>query len=241
MERGTPRFGAIVLARSGSKAIPHKNLKTLGGETLVSRAVKAGHDLGATEVFVSTDYPSRSLCISSQYVHVERPRYLRGDEVSSWAVVDALVSQVEDINWFVLLQPTSPLRPVAQGERFLRMASWTSGSLSLEVCPVGRSESKNGILLGGQFKPFMKDTVRSSNRQHVPFAYAITGRYYLFDRNTLRRLKSGEEMYLDAIVTPCVTTADVDHIDDLIGVRGTFERLMTQLGEISGAHNVSTR
>jgi N-acylneuraminate cytidylyltransferase len=43
----------IILARGGSKRVPRKNMRTVGGQTLVERAIRSG--AGLDRVYVSTD------------------------------------------------------------------------------------------------------------------------------------------------------------------------------------------
>ena len=105
---------AVIPARGGSKGVPRKNLRMLGGEPLVARAVRtlqACTSVGS--VFVSTDDAEIAAVASRAGARVvERPAGLSGDEASSESALqhalDHLASHgvVPDVTVFV--QATSP-------------------------------------------------------------------------------------------------------------------------------------
>ena len=105
---------AIIPARGGSKGVPRKNLRPLGGEPLVTRAVRSVRGVaGIDEVVVSTDdaeiaYAARS---AGAWV-VDRPERLAGDTASSESALQHALGQlaargaVPEVVVFV--QATSP-------------------------------------------------------------------------------------------------------------------------------------
>jgi N-acylneuraminate cytidylyltransferase len=105
---------AIIPARGGSKGVPRKNLRTIGGQPLVARAVRtllASSTVGS--VFVSTDDPEIAAVASSAGARViERPAQLAGDEASSESAIEHALAHlashgvVPDVTVFV--QATSP-------------------------------------------------------------------------------------------------------------------------------------
>jgi len=110
----TPPPGlGIVTARGGSKRLPRKNLRTVHGETLVALAVRSGLESGCCErVICSTD--DTEIAASARAAGAEvlmRPGNLASDDATSQAVVRHVLESFEfSWPWFVLLQPTSPLR-----------------------------------------------------------------------------------------------------------------------------------
>jgi YrbI family 3-deoxy-D-manno-octulosonate 8-phosphate phosphatase len=112
----TPTTGvcAIIPARGGSKGVPRKNLRTIGGQPLVARSVQtllASSTVGS--VFVSTDDPEIAAVASRAGARViERPVGLSGDEASSESALDHALTHlashgvVPDVTVFV--QATSP-------------------------------------------------------------------------------------------------------------------------------------
>ena len=108
---------AIIPARSGSKGLPHKNIKHLNGVPLIAYTIRAALDSGMFDrVMVSTD--------SEEYSEIARQwgaevPFLRSpetstDKSSSWSVVkevlDNYAKMGETFDTLALLQATSPLR-----------------------------------------------------------------------------------------------------------------------------------
>src|SRR5437764_14890901 len=108
---------AIVPARAGSKGVPGKNLRSLGGRPLLAHAIDVGLDAARVgRVVVSTDSEEIAAVARSRGAEVPflRPAALAAD---TSRVADALVDLLERLDGvpetFVLLQPTSPLRTAA--------------------------------------------------------------------------------------------------------------------------------
>jgi CMP-N-acetylneuraminic acid synthetase len=106
---------AFVPARGGSKGIPHKNVRTVGGVPLVVRAVVAARAaLTVDRVLVSTDDDTiATLARESGAEVIERPADLAADDTASEAVLvhalDALRAHHQpDPDVTVLVQCTSP-------------------------------------------------------------------------------------------------------------------------------------
>lgn len=105
---------AVIPARGGSKGVPRKNLRMLGGQPLVARAVRtllSSSSVGS--VFVSTDDPEIAAVATRAGARViERPFRLSGDEASSESALEHALAHLAshgvmpDVTVFV--QATSP-------------------------------------------------------------------------------------------------------------------------------------
>ena len=109
-----PRVVAVIPARGGSKGVPGKNLRRVGGVSLVGRAVRAARDATAiTQVCVSTDDAAIAAeAAAAGAIVIDRPAALAGDTASSEsALVHALEVLSQDgprVDVLVFLQCTSP-------------------------------------------------------------------------------------------------------------------------------------
>ena len=112
------RVLAVVPARGGSKGIPMKNLRTVGGRSLVALAADAAAAVSEIDRrVVSTDHPeiarvAREAGLDAPFM---RPESIAGDRIGDWDVLSHALKATEaddgeryDI--VVMLQPTSPLR-----------------------------------------------------------------------------------------------------------------------------------
>lgn len=104
---------AIIPARSGSKGLKDKNIIDLCGKPLIEYSIEAALKAGCFDrVIVSTDSEKYGkIAISAGAEVMYRGEELSNDKATTYDVLKDLLSRVDcNIDYFVLLQPTSPLR-----------------------------------------------------------------------------------------------------------------------------------
>lgn len=104
---------SIIPARSGSKGIKDKNIIELCGKPLMAYSIEAALESRVFDrVIVSTD--SDRYGRIAEYYGAEvmyRGEELSGDRTPTYHVIKDLLGRIEEnIDYFVLLQPTSPMR-----------------------------------------------------------------------------------------------------------------------------------
>lgn len=107
------RIAAVVLARGGSKGIPRKNLRKIGGREIVARAADLAASATFDEVFVYSDDPEILGVVrrTTGATAVERPAEVSGDDATSEDTMARFVRDVDAggrFDWFGLLQCTTP-------------------------------------------------------------------------------------------------------------------------------------
>ena len=107
----------VIPARGGSKGIPHKNIRPLGGIPLIGYSVRVARELADDrDICVSTDDPEIAATVENMGLKVPflRPAELATDKSGTYEVLlhalDFYASQGIDYDVIVLLQPTSPFR-----------------------------------------------------------------------------------------------------------------------------------
>lgn len=105
---------AIITARSGSKGLPNKNVLFANGKPLMAYSIEAALESGEFEkIIVSTDSQEYIDLLSHYPIEfVKRSAELASDKASSFVVIEDVLNKYQhlDFDYFVLLQPTSPLR-----------------------------------------------------------------------------------------------------------------------------------
>jgi N-acylneuraminate cytidylyltransferase/CMP-N,N'-diacetyllegionaminic acid synthase len=109
---------AIIPARGGSKRLPRKALRTVGGKTLIERAIECAQDAECIdEILFSTDDKEYAEAAETAGVTVGfmRPGELAADESSTWDVLRHTLDwyrnqKADEPEYIVCLQPDSPLR-----------------------------------------------------------------------------------------------------------------------------------
>lgn len=179
---------AIIPARGGSKRLPRKNLATVGGKTLVTRAIESAAPCDA--VYVSTDCTEIAEVAHQAGAHVVwRPSELATDTTSTEAVVDhwwrSLPLQ-ERPDVLALLQPTSPLRTAAHVAEALALLELSDADsvVSVQVNShahfAGRSVNRGRWY---QFQP-MRAIEHRPRTQELPTITEENGAIYLTRRES---------------------------------------------------------
>ena len=109
-----PRVVAVIPARGGSKGVPGKNLRRVGGVSLIARAVRAARDaVTVTEVCVSTDDDAIAAeAAAAGATVIDRPAEIAGDTATSESALlhalGVLAADAVPVEVLVFVQCTSP-------------------------------------------------------------------------------------------------------------------------------------
>lgn len=112
-------IGALVPARIGSKRLPRKNIKKLGGKPLICWTLDALLESGVfSSITVSTESEDVAAVVREQYPGGEvdvlmRPEELAGDDSPLAAVKAHYLQERPGLEWTGLFMPTMPFRKVA--------------------------------------------------------------------------------------------------------------------------------
>lgn len=176
---------AIIPARAGSKGLPDKNIKSLGGKPLFLHAYEcAKKSKYEIDIVVSTDsYEIKTICNVNNVKVIERPAELAEDSSS---VIMAIYHVLENMNGnydiIVLLQPTSPFR---KSEQLDQIISFFEKDSSLEgvvsVVSVEDNHPARMYDLDSDFvmKPFLSSKDETTRRQDLSSVYLRNGCFYV--------------------------------------------------------------
>lgn len=187
----------VVPARGGSKSIPRKNIRRVGGISLVARAAAVAGALSwADRALLSTDDEeiAREGLAHGLDVPFMRPESLSGDLASSvdmwrhaWLAAEDHYGIGFDLS--ILLEPTSPLRRVEDVER--TVAALIEGghraAATVSEAPAHFTPHKCLLVDGqGRIGFFLKDGAQFSTRQNIPDTfYYRNGVCYAVTRETV--------------------------------------------------------
>lgn len=187
----TNKIVALIPARGGSKGVPGKNLRLVGGHPLIAYSIRAALlAKGVDSVVVSTDCPEIA-SVSKEYgaeVPFFRPAHLAGDRSTDYDVIEHYLSwerqhRASAADWaeyVVHLRPTTPLRDPAVIEQAIQAirshAECTSlrsgqemGETAYKTCEV-----ENGYVKGLCGMGFDADRLNAP-RQTFPVTYQLNG------------------------------------------------------------------
>lgn len=188
---------ALVPARGGSKRLPGKNVRLLGGKPLIVWSIEAARSMDAiTDVVVSTDDPDIAKVAHDAGASVPglRPAALATDTASSVDVALHALAQYEEehgpVDGLLLLQPTSPFRAPVRMQAGLALFQRQPGFSVVGVSPAATHPLWCFRLDEGKLQPFVETGGLHLRSQDLPPAYAVNGAFYLVPAEVLRNSRS---------------------------------------------------
>ena len=217
----------LITARGGSKGVPGKNIRSLGGIPLIEHSIRTALQVSSSprNVVVSTDSLQISEIAKKAGARVPfmRPDYLATDTAGSREVmlhaIDFLNGQeAVPYDCIVLLQPTSPFRNVGDIKRGLEIFESQKPDMVVSVKPAASNPYYNAFECNDQgFLKISKGEGKITRRQDAPPVWEFDGSIYIISPEALRAVSSLAGMQR---IVPLVNTAspniDIDSELDFI-------------------------
>lgn len=176
---------AIIPARGGSKGVPGKNIRSLGGKPLIAWTIEAALGSSAPKrVVVSTD--DEAIAQIARKHGAEVP-FLRPSEIAQDDTPDLPVCR-HALTWLMQhehyrpdlvawLRPTAPLRTAADVDGAIELLQKTDADCVRSVCLTEHHPYWMKRLDEGRLVPFMEglDENKYYRRQLLPPAYRYNG------------------------------------------------------------------
>lgn len=192
------KFLVIIPARGGSKGVPGKNIKILGGKPLIQYTIHAALQIVPKEfICVSTDDLKIKNTVENIGIAVPflRPDELATDSSGTQEVLLHALAHYENQGFkfdaIILLQPTSPFR----NEKHIKEAvSLYNNDLDMLVSVketkanpyyILREENENGYLVKSKEANFTR-------RQDCPKVWELNGAIYIINIISLKQNNIGE-------------------------------------------------
>jgi YrbI family 3-deoxy-D-manno-octulosonate 8-phosphate phosphatase len=234
--RVNPRVLAIIPARGGSKGIPGKNLRRVGGRSLIERAVDACRAARLVDgVYVSTDDAEIAASAEAAGARViMRPAELCSDTASSESALlhalDQLIMVGEEPEVIVFVQCTSPFIAPDDLDRGVELVvgdhadSVFSAVLTYEF--LWRASWSFGLVIGQNHDP----AVRPRRQDREP-DFRETGAFYVMSTAGFRAARHRFFGRTAPVQVPELTAVDIDHLHDLT-LAGALAQVMEPPQEI---------
>jgi CMP-N-acetylneuraminic acid synthetase len=216
---------AVVPARSGSKGVKNKNIKTLDGFSLIARAAKCLNELDWIDIkILSTDskkYADEGKKYGLQ-VPFLRPKFLSSDNATA---IDTMIHSLQEsekvfnikFDILLIIEPTSPFRVPLDIENTCKELILNDVDSVVCVSPLDAKyhPGKSLTLQNGVLKHYEKKGESITARQQLETVYARNGICYAITKQSLLNNK--------AIVTDKTRAFVVDryivNIDETIDIK----------------------
>lgn len=216
---------AVITARGGSKGIPRKNIKVLGGKPLIAWTIEAAKRSQFLDDCVLSTDDIEIAEVAKKYncrVPFMRPPELAVDQAKSIPVIQHALNWLKDnegqeFDYVMILQPTSPFRTARDiDESITKAVDTKADSVMSMVKLVDFSAPKLKVLDGDIIKPLSEaEGKESASRDGLKDVYKRNCAIYL---TKVPVLMSGDlfGQVSRAIVMPALRSVDINTLDDFL-------------------------
>ncbi|NQT27644.1 acylneuraminate cytidylyltransferase family protein [candidate division KSB1 bacterium] len=224
----------IVPARSGSKGVPNKNIKILGGIPLMAHPILALKGCSYIDkIIVSTncqEYADIAMNFNAE-VPFLRPAELARDNSPSFGLIEHIIKslKLKMQTYIIFAEPTSPFTESIDFEKALVYLD-CSRKIADSIVGVSKSvanhpyfcssKNKDGILI-----PFLKENFDSIRRQDISEVYFYDGSLYISDVKSLLDNKGFHCKRTLGFVSPRWKSIEIDDEFDWLLAELLFEKI----------------
>lgn len=203
----------LIPARGGSKGIPRKNIRMLGGKPLIAWTIEAALRARRLDAVVVSTEDAEIAEVARRHgaeVPFMRPAELARDDTPG--IAPALHALEQNASWerLVLLQPSSPLRTTEDIDACIELAERVGApSAASLVEPSRHPYWMYRLEQDGRMRPLM-DVPEVANRQDLPPVYSMNGALYYARADWLRRTRTYVTTETIGYVMPAERSVDLD-------------------------------
>lgn len=213
----------LLVGRGGSRGVPGKNLKEIGGISLIEWKIRAARAAGAGRQDILCSSDSREILEEARRCGsfmLERPPELATDTASSADVIKHALSLMGGLKYdqIVLLEPSAPFTGASHYRKALQMMEFHDADLV-----VGMRETAPHTAFIGDVRPDQSVTPiilqfqrMARRRQDYPQQWTMNGACYVFKTDMFLRtgdIYGGERSV--GLMMPHWNSIEIDTPDDL--------------------------
>lgn len=216
---------AVIPARGGSKGVPGKNIREVGGKPLIAWSIDAARSSRFVDRVILSSDDADIIRVAKAHgcevPFVREARLAQDDTPTMEVVLDAL-ERCPGYDWVLLLQPTSPLRAAVDIDRAVERCLQHDAPACVSVYRAQESPYWMFTLrTDDQLQPLLPEA-QPTRRQALPPVYSLNGAIYLARSEWLRQHKNFISQGTVAYEMPVQRSIDLDTESD-------FQQLKTIL------------
>jgi CMP-N-acetylneuraminic acid synthetase len=187
----------IIPARGGSKRLPRKNLRLLGGKPLVAWIIEAARDARRLDRLVVSSDDREVLDLARRYdprLVLARPDKFSGDESPAIDYVRHALAELEGsgqgpFDAIVILQPSSPFTLPSDIDATVDLLASSGADSAVSVMRIDHAihPFKMKILDGNRLLPYLQDERGRMAAHELPEIYVRNCSVYASRRNVVER------------------------------------------------------
>ena len=211
----------LIMARGGSKGLPRKNLRHIGGKPMIAWTVEAGKQSQCIDRLILSSEDEEIIDTVRQLeceIPFVRPENLAADESTALEVIrHAIESLPEKYDYLVLLQPTSPLRIANAIARCVELCYQKKAPACVTITESEKTPYWIYQLLDDRrMRPVLSGAERGVRRQDLPITYTLNGAVFVARSDWI--IHQNDFLGPDTIgcKMPRVRSIDIDSETDLV-------------------------
>jgi CMP-N,N'-diacetyllegionaminic acid synthase len=214
----------LVTARGGSKGVPRKNIRRLGGKPLLAWTADAAREARTlARVVCSTDDSeiadvARAAGLDVPFI---RPPDLALDTTPTLPVLQHAVRWLEEqgdrFDAICLLQPTSPLRTATDIDACIELLARSGADSVVSIAPVPAEYNPHWVYFAGgdgELRLATGETTPIPRRQDLPPAFHRDGSIFAMRRDVLMERNSLYGERLVGHISDPASALDIDTLED---------------------------
>lgn len=211
----------LIPARAGSKGLPKKNVKVLGGKPLVAHTIEFAQGIQKeNDVICISSNDEQVLDVAATYgidIPFKRPEELSADKSGMNEVIVHALRYYEangkKFDSVLLLQPTSPFRKKSD---FTELSELFNSGCDMAVTVRLAKDNPYFNLFEENDKGFLEKSKAYgvTTRQEAPKVYALNGSMYLISVSSLMNSAIHRLEKITKLVLPDERSIDIDDMKD---------------------------
>lgn len=210
---------AIIPARGGSKGVPRKNIRELGGKPLIAWTIEEAKKSKYIDRLILSSDDQEIIEVAKSFgceVPFVRPAELALDETPGIEPVLHAIEMLPGYDIVVLLQATSPFRKVEDIDGCIRHCMDSDATATVSVTEVEQNPYwMYTIDTAGKMAPLILKDTFYTRRQDLPAVYILNGAIYVARSEWLCKQKTFMAEKTLGFVMPQDRSTDIDTEFDL--------------------------
>jgi CMP-N-acetylneuraminic acid synthetase len=218
------KYVVLICARGGSKGLPGKNIKLLGGIPLIGWSINIAKQIkDVSRIIVSTD-SSKIADIAKSFgaeVPFIRPDYLAQDDSPEWLVWRHAINYIEEndgeiVDALIVLPVTAPLRKVDDVNACIDKFENSKVDTVITVSEANRSPYFNMIHndKDGYSSLVIPPENQIIRRQDAPLVYDMTTVAYVINAGFIKSHDGIFKGRVKSVTIPRQRAVDIDNLMD---------------------------
>lgn len=216
------RVLGVIPARGGSKGVPGKNIRLVGGKPLIAWTIEAARSSKYLNHVVLTSDDREIIEVAKKY-HCDAPfireSHLASDTTPTIDVVLDVLDRCLGYEWVVLLQPTSPLRTAQDIDRAVELCITSNTPSCVSVCLAQESPYWMYTLNSNKHLTSLLPNIEVTRRQDLPRIYSLNGAIYVAKAEWLKKERTFLTPETVAYEMPIERSLDIDTESDFLQLK----------------------